>query len=127
MLGQTHLAMGRNAEATAEFVKATSLSPESVRNISMLGRAYAVAGRRAEAQRLVEELSSLSRKRYVPPVYRAIIYIGLGEKDKAFTWLEKAYADRSDWMTLLNTDPLFDPLRSDPRFQDLLRRVGLPF
>jgi Flp pilus assembly protein TadD len=125
MLGQTHLAMGRNAEATAEFVRARSLSPESVRNISMLGRAYAVAGRRAEAQRLVEKLLSLSRKRYVPPVYMAIIYIGLGEKDKAFTWLEKAYADRSDWMTLLNTDPLFDPLRSDPRFQDLLRRVGL--
>jgi eukaryotic-like serine/threonine-protein kinase len=127
ILGQTYLAMGRNAEATAEFVKARSLSPESVRNISMLGRAYAVAGRPAEAQRLVEELLSLSRKRYVSPVYNAIIYIGLGEKDKAFTWLEKAYADRSDWMALMNTEPLFDPLRSDPRFQELLRRVGLPF
>jgi len=127
ILGQTYLAMGRTADATAELEKARSLPPESVRTRSMLGRAYAVAGRRAEAQRLVEELLSLSRKRYVPPVYMAIIYIGLGEKEKAFTWLEKAYADRSDWMTLLNTEPLFDPLRSDPRFQDLLRRVGLQF
>ncbi|HYL10034.1 MAG TPA: protein kinase [Candidatus Acidoferrales bacterium] len=125
ILGQTYLAMGRTADATAELEKARSLPPESVRTRSMLGRAYAVAGRRAEAQRLVEELLSLSRKRYVSPAFIAIVYVGLGEKDKAFTWLEKAYADRSDWMTLLNTDPLFDPLRSDPRFQDLLRRAGL--
>ena len=126
ILGQTYLAMGRTAEATAEFVKARSLSPESARNISMLGRAYAVAGRRAEARQLVEEMCALSRKRYVSPAFIAIVYVGLGEKDNALTWLEKAYADRSDWMTLLN-EPLFDPLRSDPRFRDLLRRVGLQF
>lgn len=125
MLGQTYLAMGRNADATVEFTKARSLSPESVRNISMLGRAYAVSGRRAEAERLIEELQHLSTKRYVPPVYIAVIYIGLGERDKAFTWLEKAYSDRSDWMIFLDAEPLFDPLRSEQRFQDLLRRVGL--
>lgn len=125
MLGQTYLAMGRNADATVEFTKARSLSPESVRNISMLGRAYAVAGRRAEAERLIEELQRLSTKRYVPPVYIAVIHIGLGERDKAFTWLEKAYSDRSDWMIFLDAEPLFDPLRAEPRFQDLLRRVGL--
>jgi TolB-like protein/Flp pilus assembly protein TadD/predicted Ser/Thr protein kinase len=123
-LGQTYLAMGRMAEATSEFEKAKSLSPENVRVSSMLGLAYAKTGRREEARRLVDEMLSLSRKRYVSPALIAMIQIGLGEKDKAFDWLEKAYTDRSDWMIFLKTDPLFDPLRTDSRFRDLLRRVG---
>jgi Flp pilus assembly protein TadD len=124
MLGQTYLAMGRMPEATSEFEKANSLSPENVRVSSMLGLAYAKTGRQAEARRLVEEMLSLSRKRYVSPALIAIVQIGLGEKDKAFDWLNKACLDRSDWMIFLNTDPLFDPLRADPRFRDLLTRVG---
>jgi eukaryotic-like serine/threonine-protein kinase len=124
MLGQTHLAMGRIAEATSEFEKAKSLSPENIRVSSMLGLAYARTGRQAEARKLVEEMFSLSRKRYVSPALIAIVQIGLGEKDKAFDWLDKAYTDRSDWMIFLKTDPLFDPLRADSRFGDLLRRVG---
>jgi len=124
MLGQTYVAMGRMAEATSEFEKAKSLSPENVRVMSMLGLGYAKIGRQAEARRLVEEMVSLSKKRYVSPALIAVIQIGLGEKGKAFDWLDKACTDRSDWMIFLKIDPLFDPLRADPRFGDLLRRVG---
>jgi serine/threonine protein kinase/Flp pilus assembly protein TadD len=124
MLGQTYVAMGRMAEAISEFEKAKSLSPENVRVMSMLGLAYAKIGRQAEARRLVEEMLSLSHKRYVSPALIAVIQIGLGEKGKAFDSLDKAYQDRSDWMIFLKTDPLFDLLRADPRFGDLLRRVG---
>ena len=124
MLGQTYLAMGRMPEATSEFETANSLSPENVRVSSMLGLAYAKTGRQAEARKRVDEMLSLSRKRYVSPALIAIVQIGLGENDKAFDWLNKACVDRSDWMIFLNTDPLFDPLRADPRFRDLLTRVG---
>ncbi len=124
MLGQTYLAMGRMADATSEFERAKSLSPESVRVSSMLGLAYAKTGRQAEARKVVDEMLSLSRKRYVSPALIAIVQIGLGEKGKAFNLLDKACTERSDWMIFLNTDPLFDPLRADPRFRDLLMRVG---
>ncbi len=74
--------------------------------------------------KLVDKLSGFSRKRYVPPVYSAMIYMGLGDKPQALASLEKAYADRSDWMVQLKTDPEFDLLRTDPRFRSLVRRVG---
>jgi len=124
MLGQTYLAMGRLAKGSAEFQKAKTLSPENLRVSSMLGLMYAKTGRRTEAQGIIDELLSVSRKRYVSPALIAFIQIGLGEKDMAFKWLDKARTDRSDWMIFLKTDPLFDPLRDDPRFRDLLLSVG---
>ena len=124
MLGQTYMAMGRLAEAITECQKADALSPGNVRVSAMLGLAYAKTGRQAEARREIEELLSLSRKRYVSPALIAIVQIGLGEKNKALDWLDKARTDRSDWMIFLETDPLFDPLRGDPRFRDLLLSVG---
>ena len=74
---------------------------------------------------MVSELIELSKRRYVSPYAVAVIYTGLGEKDMAFEWLERAYADRTARLSEL-PDPPFDDLRSDPRFQDLVRRVGLP-
>jgi eukaryotic-like serine/threonine-protein kinase len=124
-LGQTYLAKGNLPDAIRELELADSLSPHTMRNMALLGDAYALAGRRAEARKLLEELTSLSRKRYISPVYMAIPCIGLGQKDQAFDWLEKAYDDRSDWMVLLQTDPVFDPIRSDPRFQNLQHKVGI--
>jgi eukaryotic-like serine/threonine-protein kinase len=124
-LGQSYLAKVQLPDAIHELELARSLSPEATRNMALLANAYALGGRSAESRRLLQELISLSRKRYISPVYMAIVSIGLGEKDQAFAWLEKAYADRSDWMVLLQTEPLFDPVRSDPRFQDLLRRIGV--
>jgi hypothetical protein len=87
-------------------------------------------GRQAEARERLEEVSRMSRYRYVPPVFPAILNVALDDRDAAFAWLEKAYTDRSECMTFsqsfgLGVDPYWDPLRNDPRFVDLLRRVGL--
>jgi hypothetical protein len=74
---------------------------------------------------VLKELLDLQRRRYVSPPALANVYIGLGDKDQVFFWLEKAYQERSNYMAWLKVFPLHDPLRSDPRFDDLLRRIGL--
>lgn len=91
-----------------------------------LGYAYAVAGERAEARKLLEELKSRSKQSYVPWFYIAGIYAGLGEKDQAIANLEKAYDQREQGLAVMKREPMFDPLRSDARFQELLRRMNLP-
>jgi len=125
ILGQTYLAKGNLPDAIRELELADSLSLHTMRNMALLGDAYALAGRRAEARKLLADMISLSKTRYISPVYMAIPCIGLGQYDQAFDWLAKAYDDRSDWMVLLQTDPVFDPIRSDPRFQNLLHKVGI--
>ena len=85
-----------------------------------------MAGKRDEAQKVLDELKGLSEQRYVSPVDMAIMYTGQAEKDQAFEWLEKAYEERPGELVYLKVDPRFDSLRSDPRFQDLVRRLGLP-
>ena len=74
---------------------------------------------------MLDELTEIAKHRYMPPAYRARVYAGLGEKDEAFVWLGKAYKERSDWLVYLRSDSRLDPLRSDPRFTDLLRRMNL--
>jgi len=91
-----------------------------------LGHAYARAGKSAEARRLLDELKEQSKRRYVSWCDFAAIYAGLGEKDQAFACLERAYAQRDARLVELKVDARLDPLRSDPRFADLQRRVGLP-
>jgi len=86
---------------------------------------YSLAGRHDEARKLLGELEALSKRKYVPPFFIAAVYIGLGEKDRAFEWLEKVYQERSPNLVNLKVQPLFDPIRSDPRFVNLLQRVGL--
>jgi serine/threonine protein kinase/tetratricopeptide (TPR) repeat protein len=110
-------------EATAEFEKAVMNSPKNPVLLAGLGYVYAVSGRRAEAQKVLNHLNERSKETYVPAQFRAGIYVGLGEKDKAFEWLEKAYEERS--IGAIKTVPVYDPLRSDPRFADLLRRMNL--
>ncbi|MGH9316238.1 MAG: protein kinase domain-containing protein [Thermoanaerobaculia bacterium] len=123
-LGLALVQKGRYEEAIAELQKAVELSGGGV-ILGSLGYAYAVAGRRAQALEIVEKLKEGSRERYVPPAAVALVFAGLGEKDQAMLWLEKAYEERDPWATDLKTQPMFDSLRSDPRFLDLLRRVGL--
>ncbi len=125
-LGQTYLAKGDFGEAIKELEWALRLSPESTRNMALLADSYALAGRSAEARKLLNELIVLSRRRYVSPAYMGIVCIGLGQRGQALDWLEKAYADHSDWMTLLETEPVFDRLRSEPRFQGLLSKIRAP-
>ncbi len=123
-LGAVYTSQGRYDEAIAERKKAVELS-KGFFGLAGLGRAYAQAGRRAEAEKIIKELQEQARRDYVHPSHLALIYIGLGDKDSAFAWLEKAYAEHS-FLYFLKSDPNFDPLRSDPRFQDLLRRMNLP-
>jgi tetratricopeptide (TPR) repeat protein len=107
--------------------KAVSLSTSITLYKGGLGHAHARAGNSAEARKLLSELNRLSQTRYVSGCDVAAIYAGLGEKDQAFASLERAYEQHDPRLFLwVNRHPLFDPLRSDPRLHDLLRRVGLP-
>ena len=81
---------------------------------------------RAEAQKVLRELEEESKQKYVSRFYRALVYVGLGDRDRAIEWLQRAYEDRVRFMPYLRSEPEFDSLRADPRFQDLVRRVGLP-
>lgn len=105
--------------------KALSASNRSVGIIGSLAKAYAQAGRRSDALRLLAELKRRRKAGFVPAGPFVNAYIGLGDKDEAFAWLEQGYKEHSNILRLLKVDPAFDPLRGDPRFADLLRRVGL--
>ena len=116
---------GMNEDASAACQKAINVSERSSLNLAVLGYIYAAVGNRSEALKLLDELRQMSGQRYVSSYDLAILYTGLGDKDKALAQLNKAYIERSGWFINLKVDPLLDPLRSDPRFVDLVRRVEL--
>ena len=117
---------GELDEAIRDFQEAVKRSPVNPNFLAALGHAYAVSGRRAEALKIIEQLSKPEAgETEVPAFYIVLVYAGLGEKDKAFEWLEQAYRDRSGSVRYLKVEPRLDPLRSDPRFSELMRRVGL--
>jgi adenylate cyclase len=114
------------AQAIAAFEEVIRLSPGSNSTVmAALAHAYAVSGNREAAQKIIAELQELAKTKYISSFQIAPIYAGLGEKDQAFAWLEKAYEERSAELVTLTTEQRFDSLRSDPRFIDLARRVGL--
>jgi serine/threonine protein kinase/tetratricopeptide (TPR) repeat protein len=117
--------MKRNEEAIEEARKAVSLSAGALQALGTLGHAYGVSGRRAEAQKVLAELSNLSKRRYVDPFNIALVHVGLGDKARALELLEKAYEDHAMRLLYVNAYPQFDPLRGEPRFKDLLRRMHL--
>ncbi|MGO9254728.1 MAG: tetratricopeptide repeat protein [Bryobacteraceae bacterium] len=121
-LGQVYAQQGRFAEAIAAQQKAQEgvVSPAAE-----LARVYALAGR-AEARQGLAELRAGAKRQYVPKYMIAIVYAALGDKDQAVAQLEQGYQDRSQWMAFLKADPEMDSLRSDPRFQDLMRRLRFP-
>ncbi len=126
-LGRAYEQKGRLPEAIAEFQRALELEKDNAENWANLGHAYALSGKRAEAQKIIDHLKQLSAHSYVAPYNIAAIYAGLGEKDQAFAWLDRAYADRSGFLAFyFTTDTRMDSLRSDSRFQELVRRIGLP-
>jgi TolB-like protein/Tfp pilus assembly protein PilF len=94
--------------------------------IAWLGQVYATAGYRGEALKILEQLQELSKQQYVSQYGVGRIYVALGQTEEAFRWLETAYEQRANWMVYLKVDPVFDDLRSDPRFQDLMRRMNFP-
>jgi adenylate cyclase len=114
------------AEAIAEFQKARDLiGAHPVVVLGLLGNAFALAGNTENARRALADLQEMSKRHYVSPMNAALIYTGLGDKQRAFEWLEKAIEDRSRTVIFLKVEPQFDLLRSDPRFTHLLRRIGL--
>lgn len=122
-LGLVYEQKGMYKEAIAEFQQAAKLSGSPLM-MSLLAHAYAASGNKAEAERLLVQLGQ-QKQRYVSPYTVATIYTGLGQKDQAFKWLDKAFEERDIWLMNLKVDPLFKPLRSDHRFSDLLIRIGL--
>ena len=126
ILGLLLRSMGRFAEAISEGEKAVTLSGGSPVMRASLAQTLALAGEQTRATPVLDELVELSRQKYVSPYFLAGTYLGLGLHDRALEYLEKAYEDHSHWLLYLHIDPGMDALRSNPRFQDLVRRVGLP-
>jgi serine/threonine protein kinase/Tfp pilus assembly protein PilF len=126
VLGLTHKQQGDLSGALQELQRAVKLGSEMPWPLAELGYFYAQSGHPSEADQVLKELSELSKRRYVSPYFPAMVYVGLGRKEQALTSLEKGYADHSMFITLMKVDPEFDPLRSEPRFAELLRKMGLP-
>jgi TolB-like protein/Flp pilus assembly protein TadD len=131
ILGWDYEQKGMHEQAIAQFKKAVEVSDKnsplfSPFYLAGLAHAYALAGRRSDAEQVLQGLLERARQSYVSPFDIALIYTALGQKDTAFAWMTKAVAERSTWLVMSKWEPRLDPLRSDPRFQDLLRRIGLP-
>jgi len=125
-LGWVYAEKKMYGEAIAETEKAANLSDRHEMVVASLGNVLGDSGKKREARKLLEVLEERSKHRYISPCLIALVQIGLGEKDRAIASLEQGYANRDQWMLYLRVDPHMDDLRSDPRFQDLIRRVGLP-
>ncbi len=126
-LGQAYEEKAMYQEAVAEFQKAISLSGGSPVNVAGLGHAYAVSGAKGQAQKALDQLKEQARRRFVASYEFAVLYAGLGEKQQALNWLEKAYQERdSSWLVDVKIDPRFDGLHREPRFQELVQKIGLP-
>jgi TolB-like protein/DNA-binding winged helix-turn-helix (wHTH) protein/Tfp pilus assembly protein PilF len=126
ILGQAYEQKGQYNLALEELREAVELSHSSPLMISALAHAYAASGNHPDALKLLAQLEALSKKQYVSPFYVAIVYLGLGKNELAMNWLEKAYDDRSNGLVFLKVEPELDPLRSDPRFGALLRKLNFP-
>jgi len=125
-LGQAYEQKKMFAQAIATYQKGIAQAERNPSLVALLGHAYALAGERNKARQTLDELREMSKHNYVSPYLFAVVYAGLGDKDQTFAWLDKAFQDRSYFLIWLKVEPQFDSLRDDSRFQDLLRRVGLP-
>lgn len=124
--GIARIGQGKYEEAIAEFEKRLSIARDDTLTRAHLGYAYAASGRRGQAEKVLAELKELFKRRQVSPYYIAVINAGLGERDQTFAWLEEAEREHSRPLWGLKVNPVWDNLRSDQRFSDLLRRTGLP-
>ena len=124
-LGRTLQEEAKYDEALAEFSKVQTAFKDWPVAIAAIGFVDGISGKRKEALSALDELERLSQKQYVTSYGVALVYAGLGDRDSAFKWLDKAYDERTHWLVWLKLDPRWDTLRADPRFAELVRRVGL--
>ncbi|HEX9426040.1 MAG TPA: tetratricopeptide repeat protein [Pyrinomonadaceae bacterium] len=124
-LGLAYVQQRRFQEALTEYQRAREIAGETPQINAHIAYAMAVSGKTSDALWALAKLQDPAKRQYVPPFDIALVYIGLGKKDKAFEWLEKAYADHSTEMIYFKVDPVLSGLRTDPRYQDLLRRMRL--
>lgn len=124
-LGRAYMAKNMYPQAIAEYQKAQATLGETPAIVMAIGYANAKSGNRVAARKALEELHAQSKQRYVPALYFGAIYIGLGDADAGMSWLEEAYLEHCDYLIYLNADPMADTLRSNPRFQTLLRKIGI--
>ena len=125
LLGEVYVSKGMYREGLPALEKYSVLSRGRAMSLALLGYANARLGERSQALDVLGQLEAASKQSYTPALSFALVYAGLGEKDHAFAWLEKAYEERASRLAYLKTEALWDPLRSDPRFADLLLRIGL--
>ena len=126
VIAQSYEQTGRFQESVAELKRARTIDANWPYIIAELGYAYAASGERSQAEEILQQLKERAAREYIDAILIANIYVGLGQKDQAFAWLEKAYQERSGLMPWLKGEPKWDPLRGDARFADLLRRISLP-
>ena len=101
-------------------------APEDPGVMALLGHEYAVSGQVGDAHKILTRLQQMRSQRYVPALYIAMVWTGLHDRDRAFEWLDKVYDEDCEYLVYLPTEPMADPLRNDPRFPQLLRKLGLP-
>ena len=126
VLGEAYLSKGMYREGLLALKQFSALSRSSATSRALLGYSLARLGEHSAALRIIEELEAGSKQRFVPALLFALVYAGLDDQDQTFSWLEKAYEERFYRLAYLKVEPLWDRLRPDPRFVDLLRRVGIP-
>ena len=127
LLGEIYLRQGKYDRALESLERGVEISKHHPHALAVLGSTYALTGRRPESLKILAELKELSQRRYLSPANIARVYASLGKNEQALTWLEKAYSERSSWMTRIHLwGPELGNLRADPRFQDLLRRMNFP-
>jgi tetratricopeptide (TPR) repeat protein len=124
-LGRAYEQKGVYSQALEAFQTGLAAAPNDPALLAFLGHHYAVSGKKDQARGIIASLQRMSTNRYVPSLYIALVYTGLGEKDQAFKWLDKAYEERCEYLLYLRSEPLADPLRNDPRFPIFLDRLGL--
>jgi TolB-like protein/Tfp pilus assembly protein PilF/Tfp pilus assembly protein PilO len=124
-LGCAYLKQGHEQEAITELQKGVELSGRASQELGFLGYGYGALGKRAEARALLKELEERYARKESPAMHLAAVYAGLGEKDQAFAWLERDFQGRTGLLIFITTLPDYDTLRDDPRYTDLLRRIGL--
>jgi len=126
VLAQSYAGKGMYREAMAEVDKVPAMFRSIPGVAGLRGYVHGLLGERSEAQQIIEQLKAVSKQRYVPGFYIALAYAGLGDNDQAFAWLEKSVEERFVRLAYFAKEPLWDPIRSDPRFVELVRRVGIP-